>query len=623
VVDDSLKVSNPDFNLSQSTVDAMENKGISALFPIQAAVMKPAMEGRDLIGRARTGSGKTLAFAIPIVEKINQMDRSQRGRAPLCLVLAPTRELAKQVEGEFHSVAPHLSMACFYGGVSIRDQERSIRRGLDVVVGTPGRVMDLIKNGGLRLDEAQFVVLDEADQMLAVGFCEDVEQILEGVPTQRQTLLFSATLPRWVSNITRRFLKDPVTVDTIGEQDTGRMSDTITSLACQVQPDARASVAVDLITVYGKGNKTIVFTQTKREADEVAANLGRQFACEALHGDISQDMREKTLKRFRSGRINVLVATDVAARGLDIPNVDLVMHYEIPQDPESFLHRSGRTGRAGRKGTAVTLLTPRDAGAFQQILRQTKARVDMVAPPSPEEVMRAASMQVAGRLDQVDPEVVKFFEPIAERLLQVQDPHHSLATSLAALSGYTEVPKPRSLITQQEGMQTLRVLARPGVLDAPGRVLGILGRTIPNVGDLVGRIRMLSHEGKEGAAFDIPADASRQFLDCAAQLAAGGITLDIPKTLPVEVTMPARGQRTGNGGSRNKRSSGRRTDRSGNWSRNDRSSSSSRNDRRDGWSRNDRSRGDRRDSSWGNKRRDTGYDRSRQSRRWSDFDNGW
>lgn len=192
---------------------------------------------------------------------ILQIQRPQRGRPPLCLVLAPTRELAKQVENEFQSVAPGLKAACFYGGVSIRDQIRELERGVDIVVATPGRCIDLFERGDLDLSQVKYVILDEADQMLAVGFCEDVETILEGVPNERQTLLFSATLPHWVKNITRRFLKDPVMVDTIGESDTGRMSDTITALACQVSRNAKASVLVDLIAVYGKGNKTIVFTQ--------------------------------------------------------------------------------------------------------------------------------------------------------------------------------------------------------------------------------------------------------------------------------------------------------------------------------------------------------------------------
>lgn len=590
VEDDTLKLNNPEFNLSQSTIDAVEAKGITQLFAIQAAVLKPVQDGRDVIGRARTGSGKTLAFAIPVVESIREVDRPKRGRPPLCLVLAPTRELAKQVEKEFASVAPDLTCGCFYGGVSIQEQMSVLQRGVDVVVGTPGRVIDLINRGRLDLTAVSHVVLDEADQMLAVGFCEDVEEILTTVPTQRQTLLFSATLPRWVTNITRRFLNNPVTVDTIGESDSGRMSDTITALACQVEQHAKPSMLVDLIAVYGNGQKTIVFTQTKNQCDEVCAGLSRKFAAEALHGDISQMQREKTLNRFRNGTINVLVATDVAARGLDIPNVDLVVHNDLPNDSESFLHRSGRTGRAGRKGTAIALLTPQSSRAFQNILRDTKAKIDMVAPPGPEEVLRAASRQVATRLDAVDPDVIKFFEPAAERLLQVKDPHHCLAASLAALSGFTEVPKPRSLITQETGMQTLRVMADEGMIGSPGTVMGIVKRVMPEAVDSVGRVRMLREGEKQGAAFDLPFESAALMMGHAGLLSTKGITLDVPKSLPMDLynfdRSAGRGGRGGGRGGRGGRGGGspagfanraRRTDRSSSYSRygDDRSSGGS------------------------------------------------
>lgn len=351
--------------------------------------------------------------------------------------------------------------------------------------------------------------------------------------------------------------------------------------------------------------------QTKREADEVCAGLSRIHPCEALHGDIGQDMREKTLNRFREGRINVLVATDVAARGLDIPNVDLVVHFDLPQEAESFLHRSGRTGRAGRKGTAIALLGPEDTSKFQFILKSTKAKVEMVAPPGPEEVMRAASLQVANRLDKVDPAVVKFFEPAAERLLQVQDPHFSLAASLAALSGFTEVPKPRSLITQEEGVMTLRLMGKPGRLGSPGSVIACIGTVQSNAGDVVGRIRMLRDGGKEGAAFDVPSSASAQILAHAGLLASQGLTLDVPKTLPMEAALGNRSNERRNSGTGNTRGwdqRGRRNDRSSNWNRNEgRSSKSFNGNQRSGWS----------DDSYG--RRETGRTGGgSKSRTWKD-----
>jgi ATP-dependent RNA helicase DDX21 len=248
---------------------------------------------------------------------------SHIGRTPRALVLAPTRELAKQVEREFMESAPMLSTICVYGGVSISTQQRQLQRGVDIAVGTPGRIIDLIDRGSLNLQDVRFLVLDEADQMLAVGFEEDVERILEQLPKKRQGMLFSATMPAWVKNLSRKYLRDPLTIDLVGDND-AKLAEGIRILAIPIPAAAKRAILTDLITVYGKGGKAIVFTQTKRDADDVALGMGRILGCEALHGDISQAQREKTLDAFREGKITVLVATDVAARGLDVPNVDLV-----------------------------------------------------------------------------------------------------------------------------------------------------------------------------------------------------------------------------------------------------------------------------------------------------------
>ncbi|EHA8587775.1 DEAD-box ATP-dependent RNA helicase 53 [Cocos nucifera] len=355
--DEGLEIAR--LGISQEIVSDLARKGITKLFPIQTsvlyglclgfvlfapwmgleldiglrAVLEPAMQGRDMIGRARTGTGKTLAFGIPIMDKIIRFNAKHgRGRNPLAIVLAPTRELARQVEKEFRESAP-LDTLCVYGGVPIQRQMRTLDYGVDVVVGTPGRIIDLLKRGALNLSEVQFVVLDEADQMLAVGFDEDVEIILEKLPLNRQSMMFSATMPSWIRRLTQKYLKDPVTID----------------------------------LEHAKGGKCIVFTQTKRDADRLAYVMGRRFECEALHGDISQNQRERTLAGFRDGRFHILVATDVAARGLDIPNVDLVLHYELPNTSELFVHRSGRTGRAGKKGSAILIYTNEQTRAVRAI----------------------------------------------------------------------------------------------------------------------------------------------------------------------------------------------------------------------------------------------------------------
>ncbi|KAL8234364.1 hypothetical protein R6Q59_020464 [Mikania micrantha] len=307
---DGLEISK--LGISQEIVTALAKKGITKLFPIQRAVLEPAMQGRDMIGRARTGTGKTLAFGIPIMDKIIQYnDKHGRGRNPLAIVMAPTRELARQVEKEFYESAPNLDTLCVYGGSPIQRQMSTLDRGVDVIVGTPGRVIDLLKRGALNLSEVKFAVLDEADQMLNVGFAEDVETILEYLPKQRQTMMFSATMPSWIVKLTNKYLKNPLTIDLVGDSDQ-KLADGITLYSISSEMRERPSVIGPLITEHANGGKSIVFTQTKRDADRLAYALQKSFRCEALHGDISQNQRERTLSAFREGRINVLVATDVA-----------------------------------------------------------------------------------------------------------------------------------------------------------------------------------------------------------------------------------------------------------------------------------------------------------------------
>ncbi|CAN6170876.1 unnamed protein product [Urochloa humidicola] len=352
--------------ISRRIVEKLAARGITRLFPIQRAVLEPAMQGKDMIGRARTGTGKTLAFGIPIMDRIiSYNEKNGSGRNPLAIVLAPTRELARQVEKEFRESAP-LDTLCVYGGVPINQQMRVLNYGVDIVVGTPGRVIDLLRRGALNLSEVQFVVLDEADQMLAVGFDEDVEVIMEQLPQNRQSMLFSATMPSWIRKISNKYLKDPVIIDLVGDSDQ-KLPEGISLYSIASENFGKQSILGPLIKEHANGGKCIVFTQTKREADRLAYVMGRSYPCQALHGDISQNQRERTLSGFRDGRFNILVATDVAARGLDIPNVDLVVHYEIPNTSELFVHRSGRTARAGKKGSAILIYTYEQTRAVRVI----------------------------------------------------------------------------------------------------------------------------------------------------------------------------------------------------------------------------------------------------------------
>ncbi|KAI0498531.1 hypothetical protein KFK09_019419 [Dendrobium nobile] len=343
--------------ISEQIVTALSHRGITELFPIQRAVLEPAMEGRDMIGRAITGSGKTLAFGIPILDKIiRDQTQSWKKRVPSALVLAPTRELARQVQREFKISAPNLQSTCIYGGIPIMSQVRALGYGMDIVVGTPGRIIDLFERGALDLSEVKFVVLDEADQMLAVGFQEDVERILSYLPRKKQCMLFSATMPQWIHDLSRKYLRDPVVVDLVGDSDQ-KLAEGISLYSVSSTSPNKQNLLPTLISMYAQGGKSIIFTKTKRDAESLSRSMGVVIGSKALHGDMQQSQRDKTLAAFRDGRFRALVATDVAARGLDIPNVDLVIHFEIPNTPDIFLHRSGRTGRAGNKGTTVLMFT--------------------------------------------------------------------------------------------------------------------------------------------------------------------------------------------------------------------------------------------------------------------------
>ena len=541
------------WGLSHVTKQALEARGVKELFDVQTAVLQPVREGNDVVVRARTGTGKTLAFALPVIEALiqpqtnpNQKEENQegngyeeeprhpmrrgRGRPPACLVLAPTRELASQVEKEFQSAAPSLSCACFYGGTPLGPQERALRNGVDVVVGTPGRVIDLLERGWLDLSQLQYVVLDEADQMLAIGFEEDVETILAKAPSERQTLLFSATMPRWVQRISARYLRNPLKIDLVGDENTGRIADTIQTYACRCTPGARRTVLVDLITVYGSGARTICFVQTKKEADELSLALGKTMACEALHGDIMQNQRERTLKGFRDGNFHVLIATDVAARGLDIANVDLVLHYDMPNDAEAFLHRSGRTGRAGKKGKAIVIFSERERRQLRFLEKDTDCKFEHISPPQPQEVMRAAALLQVERVKNVDNSLRPFFSQVADELLETMDSKEALTAALAALSGFQHAPQPKSLLTYEEGLTTIMMSPVDGSppISSAREVMGAVGRILQGDASSVGKIQMCGGRHTGSAVFDVPSALADTLLANSGR----GVSFELPEMLP-------------------------------------------------------------------------------------------
>ena len=358
-----------DLGISEAICSGLEAAGIFTTFPIQALALPLALRGQDVIGQARTGTGKTLAFGIPLLQLIDQDPAAQdRGRAPLALVVVPTRELAIQVADDLRTAAVNLRarVLTVYGGRAYEPQTDALAAGVDIVVGTPGRLLDLAERRHLDLSAIRALVLDEADKMLDLGFLPDVERIVRRTPEQRQTMLFSATMPGDVVTLARRHMRRPTNIRAEGHDEPAPAPSTEQHVFRAHQLD-KIEVLARVLQARNRG-LTMVFCQTKRTADQVATALAsRGFAVATVHGDLGQGQRERALRAFRSGKVDVLTATEVAARGLDVDDVTHVVNYECPDDEMTYVHRIGRTGRAGRAGVAVTFVDWRDMHRWKLI----------------------------------------------------------------------------------------------------------------------------------------------------------------------------------------------------------------------------------------------------------------
>ncbi|OBK75502.1 DEAD/DEAH box helicase [Mycobacterium sp. 1274761.0] len=369
-----------DLQIHPAVLQAVTDVGYETPSAIQAATIPAMMAGSDVVGLAQTGTGKTAAFAIPILSKIDTADKTTQA-----LVLAPTRELALQVAEAFSRYGAKLSVNVLpiYGGASYGPQLAGLKRGAQVVVGTPGRVIDHLEKGSLDLTHLDYLVLDEADEMLQMGFAEDVERILADTPEYKQVALFSATMPPAIRKITSKYLHDPVEVTVKAKTQT---AENITQRYIQVAGPRKMDALTRLLEVE-QGDAMIVFVRTKQATEEVAERLkARGFAAAAINGDIPQAVRERTIAALKDGSIDVLIATDVAARGLDVERISHVVNYDIPHDPESYVHRIGRTGRAGRSGTALLFVTPRERHLLKSIERVTRQKLVESELPSVEDV---------------------------------------------------------------------------------------------------------------------------------------------------------------------------------------------------------------------------------------------
>lgn len=354
-----------DLGVSPDLTAALESRGIMSPFAVQELTIADALAGRDVCGKAKTGSGKTLAFGLPLLEKV----KGAEARRPRALILVPTRELATQVRDELAplGVVRDVTVTAIYGGAKMETQVAELEKGVEIVVATPGRMIDMIERKEIFLDDITQVVLDEADRMADMGFLPQVEWILRHVPGQHQTLLFSATLDGVVDTLIKRYQTDPAMHEVVSEQVTVEQ---MQHRFLQVHDMDKVKVAAAIIL---NSNRTIVFVRTKRAADRVADNLRREGVDAAsIHGDLRQSQREKALKDFSDGKLKALVATDVAARGIHVDEVDVVIHYDPPEDSKAYLHRSGRTARAGAKGVVATLVMWNEELEVKRLLKRLK-----------------------------------------------------------------------------------------------------------------------------------------------------------------------------------------------------------------------------------------------------------
>ncbi|MEJ7776660.1 MAG: DEAD/DEAH box helicase [Sphingomicrobium sp.] len=436
----------PDSKLHPALAQAIAARGYDSLTPVQSAVVADDARGRDLIVSAKTGSGKTVAFGLAIATELLDGDRAPITREPLGIVIAPTRELAMQVSRELewlYATAGARVVTCV-GGMDPMRERRALAAGAHIVVGTPGRLRDHLERGALDLSSIRVVVLDEADEMLDMGFREELEEILDATPGERRTLLFSATIPRAIVALARRYQKDALRIETLGDRE-GHQD--IAYQAVAVSPTDIEHVAVNLLRFHD-AETAILFCATRDAVRRLYASLTeRGFQAVALSGEHSQTERNRAIQALRDRRARVCVATDVAARGIDLPSVSLVIHVELPRDADALQHRSGRTGRAGRKGTAILLVPFRRRRAVEAMLQRARIDAEWLAPPGPAEIRaRDRDRLLASLAEPIEPDEEE--KELAERLMAELAPEAIAAALVRSLR--TDLPAPEDILAQGE-----------------------------------------------------------------------------------------------------------------------------------------------------------------------------
>ncbi len=419
-----------EFGLEPKVLQAITELGFEESTPIQDKAIPIALEGKDLIGQAQTGTGKTAAFGIPLINKIpTSEDRI------VALIMTPTRELAIQVADEIGKLTRYKGLRSLpiYGGQEIGRQIRALKKRPQIIIGTPGRLLDHINRKTIRLEDVQTVILDEADEMLDMGFMEDIQSILKQVPEERHTMLFSATMPLNIQKLAQQFLKNPEHVSVIPKNITAPSIDQAYIEVHERQKFEALSRLLDMESP----ELAIIFGRTKRRVDELSEALQKRgYSADGLHGDLSQNQRDSVMRKFRDGSIDVLVATDVAARGLDVSGVSHVVNFDLPQDPESYVHRIGRTGRAGKEGTAWSFVTPRETDHLHFIEKITRQKISRKPLPSIAEAIEGKQRVTAERLlEIVQNDDFSEYKAISIQLLEQYDSVHLVAAAIKLLTG--------------------------------------------------------------------------------------------------------------------------------------------------------------------------------------------
>lgn len=480
-----------DLGLCPEIMKAVKNMGFEEASPIQAKAIPAMMEGKDIIGQAQTGTGKTAAFGIPLLEKIDPKNKKLQA-----IVLCPTRELAIQVAEEIRNLAKYMhaiKVLPIYGGQEIVKQIRSLKSGTQLIIGTPGRVMDHMRRKTVKMENIHTVVLDEADEMLNMGFREDIETILEGVPEERQAVLFSATMPKPILDITKRFQKNAELIKVTKKELT---VPNIEQFYYEVKPKNKEEVLSRLLDIYNP-KLSVIFCNTKKQVDLLVNGLlGRGYFAAGLHGDMKQAQRDRVMDGFRKGKTEILVATDVAARGIDVEEVEAVFNYDLPQDDEYYVHRIGRTGRAGRVGRSFSFVTGKEVYKLKEIQRYCKTKIYAQKVPSLDDVANTKMDKLMETINRIieEEDLTTYFQMIQAEVNDSDYTSMDIAAALLKLCSGTKEEDSADMFedtgAEEPGMVRLFINIGKKHKAKPGDILGALAGESGLPGKVVGTIDM-------------------------------------------------------------------------------------------------------------------------------------